>query len=178
MEVKRILSALTIIGLLLWGCTSRKAAPLTLEQLKNAEYQSEFPASKKAKLSGGEYQEQIVPGAASKLIIRLLELHAIGDLNGDGAQDAAAILVSSSGGSGTFFDLAAVINEKGVPKHVASVRLGDRVKIKSVTIKSGEIVLEMVKHGPKDPLCCPTQEVSQSYKLQGDKLIETRIGEH
>ncbi len=142
--------------------------------LKNAEYVSEFPANKKARLTNGRYEEEIVPGAASKLVIQLYPTTATGDLNGDGVDDAAVILISNSGGSGTFYHLAAVLNQNGVPKHTASVSLGDRTRIKSIDIKSGEIVVGMVTHGPNDPLCCPTLEVTQKYKLQGDKLVEVK----
>jgi len=143
---------------------------LTLEALKNAEYQSEFPASRKARLTNGAYREKIVPGSATELVIILSDKFALGDLNGDGVEDAAVVLVSNPGGSGTFYDLAAVINQNGTPKHVASLLLGDRVKVKSLSIRSGEVAVEMTKHGPKDPMCCPTLEVTQKYKLQGDKL--------
>ena len=150
--------------------TSTPIPPLTLEALKNAEYDSEFPKDHKAKLTDGKYQEEYQPGAATKLIIGLHPAYAIGDLNGDGVDDAAVILVANPGGSGTFYHLAAVVNENGTPEHVASQSLGDRIQVKSISIRSGEIVLDMVVHGPSDPLCCPTVEVTRTYKLQGDKL--------
>jgi hypothetical protein len=149
--------------------------PLTLEALKNAEYQSEFPASKKAKLTDGKYEEEIVPGAASKLIIVVYpDMYAFGDLNGDGVDDAAVVLATSGGGSGTFISLEAVINDKGTPKHIASASLGDRARIKSIAIQSGEIAVNMVQQAPGDPMCCPTMEVTQTYRLQGDQLVSTK----
>jgi predicted small lipoprotein YifL len=146
---------------------------LTLEALKNAEYQSEFPKSKKARLTDGKYEEEIVPGSASKLVIVVYpDMYAFGDLNGDGVDDAAVVLATSGGGSGTFISLEAVINDKGTPKHIASASLGDRARIQSIAIQSGEITVNMITHGPQDPLCCPTLEVTQKYKLQGDKLTQ------
>ncbi len=153
--------------------TPEPPPPLTVEMLKNAEYPSEWPADGVAKLTDGEYQEKIVPGAASKLIIVVYpDMHAFGDLDGDGVDDAAVILATSAGGSGTFISLEAVINDQGTPKHVASAELGDRAKIESVVIESGQITVEMVTHGPDDPLCCPTVEATQKYKLQGDTLVQ------
>ncbi|MBM3136080.1 MAG: hypothetical protein FJZ89_12535, partial [Chloroflexi bacterium] len=145
---------------------------LTLAALQNAEYQSDFPKSKKARLADGKYEEEIVPGAASKLTIVVYpDMYAFGDLNGDGVGDAAVVLVASGGGSGTFISLEAVINDKGMPKHVATASLGDRTRLKSIAIKAGEIVVTTLTHGPNDPMCCPTIEGTQKYKLQGDKLI-------
>ena len=147
--------------------------PLTVEMLKNAEYHSEWPAEGVAKLTDGEYEEEIVPGAASKLVIVVYpDRYAFGDLNGDGVDDAAVVLATSGGGSGTFISLEAVINDQGRPKHVASAELGDRARIESVVIESGEITVELVTHGPDDPLCCPTVEATHKYKLQGDTLVQ------
>jgi hypothetical protein len=149
--------------------------PLTLEALKNAEYQSEFTKSKKAKLTDGKYEEEIVPGAASKLTIVIYpDMYAFGDLNGDGVDDAAVVLATSAGGSGTFISLEAVLNDKGTPKHVASASLGDRTRLKSIAIQSGEIAVNMVQQAPGDPMCCPTMEVTQKYRLQGDQLVSTK----
>ena len=147
--------------------------PLTLEALKNAEYQSEWPADGMAKLTDGEYEEEIVPGAASKLIIVFYpDMYAFGDLDGDGVEDAAVVLATSGGGSGTFITLEAVINDQGRPNHVASASLGDRVEMKSISIESGVITVDIVTHGPDDPMCCPSLEVTQEYELQGDTLVE------
>ena len=161
---------------LLVACSQKTPEPptaLTVEALKNAEYQSEWPAEGVAKLTDGEYQEEIVPGAASKLIIVVYpDMHAFGDLNGDGVDDAAVVLATSGGGSGTFISLEAVINDRGTPKHVATAFLGDRAQVKTVAIESGEITVDMVTHGPDDPMCCPTLEVTQKYKLQGDILVQ------
>ena len=152
--------------------TSTPIPSLTLEALKNAEYDSEFPKDHKAKLTDGKYQEEYQPGAATKLIIQLYPAYATGDVNGDGVDDAAVILVANPGGSGTFYHLAVVVNQGGTPKHVASQSLGDRIIVKSISIKSGEIVLNMTVHGPNDPLCCPTLEVTRTYKLQEDTLVQ------
>jgi hypothetical protein len=148
-------------------------AKLTLDALKNAEYQSEFPASGKARLTDGRYEEEIAPGAdatLSKLVITLGDQVACGDLDGNGVDDAAAILAANSGGSGVFVYLVAVINDRGTPRHVASAALGDRVQIKSISIQSGEIGLSMITHGPNDPMCCPTQEVTRTFRLEGNEL--------
>lgn len=169
--IRKRIQALTLLFALFFSACASAPPALTIDALKNSEYRSEFPASKKAKLTHGSYQEDIVPGSASKLTITLLEQHAIGDLNGDGVPDAAVILATNSGGSGVFVDLAAVVNDKGIPKHIASAALGDRVQIKSVSISAGEIGVSLVKQGPNDPLCCPSQAATLKFKLQGDKLL-------
>ena len=146
-------------------------AALTIEALRNAEYQSEFPASGKAKLTDGTFFEPYEPGSASGVHVTLMSEHlALADLNGDGIDDAVVILEASGGGSGTFRYLAAVFNERGQPRHVASALLGDRVHIESLAIQAGRIVVQLIGHGPGDGQCCPTQEQTRAFQLAGDTL--------
>ena len=151
--------------------TDSAKQPLTINVLKNAEYRSKWSAQGKIKLSDGIYREQIVPGSGSELVIKLSDKITFGDLNGDGLEDAAVILVSDPGGSGTFYDLAAVIDSRGQAKHVASAFLGDRVKVEELSIRSGKIVVKMLTHRSTDPMCCPSLKVEQAYELQGDELV-------
>ena len=55
-----------------------------------------------------------------------------GDINNDGAPDAAVVLAASGGGSGTFYSLEAVVNQYGKPVDIASISLGDRIVVKAV----------------------------------------------
>ena len=68
--------------------------------------------------------------------------------------------------------LSAVTNDQGKPKIIAFADLEDRVKINSLTIQSGKIVVDMVIHGPNDPACCPTVKKIATYSLVGNKLVE------
>lgn len=141
--------------------------------LKNAEYHSEWTEPGVARLTDGEFHEKILPNSASELIIAFYpNMYSMGDLNSDLAEDAALILATSGGGSGTFISLEAVINDQGTPKHVATANLGDRTKINSIFIESGIITVDMVTHGPNDPLCCPTVATTNQYRLEGNALIK------
>ena len=77
------------------------------------------------------------------------------------------------GGSGTFFYLSIVVEGDGEPVNTATILLGDRVQINSLDVADGSIVVDMISHGPDDPLCCPTQHVVQTYELQGEELTLT-----
>jgi uncharacterized membrane protein/heat shock protein HslJ len=161
----------TLDGVQFMGCTREGLRTLTMDVLKNAEYLSEFSENGKVRLVNGLYKEKLVPDSATELVITLSEKVAYGDLNGDGEEDAAVIMITNSGGSGTFRHLAAVLDEKGSHNHVASKLLGDRVKVKSLSVRSGEIAIEMITHGPNDPICCPALVATQNYLLQDDKLV-------
>ncbi|MEX1018643.1 MAG: WG repeat-containing protein [Litorilinea sp.] len=113
--------------------------------------------------------------AASALTVQLTGDRAFGDLNGDLVPDAAVILASSGGGTGTFVDLAAVLNDEGAPVNVATTALGDRVRMEDIFIDNGVIVLDVVTHGPEDPMCCPSQTARLAFTLADDTLVAVDV---
>ncbi|MFN8458965.1 MAG: WG repeat-containing protein [Anaerolineae bacterium] len=153
---------------------------LSLESLKNAEYvipdwidtYQEWTKSDALKLANGEFRHKYDESSASEFAVKLVEPTAFGDLNQDGLDDAAAILAVDGGGSGTFYYLAAVINEQGQPKNRGILALGDRSQIKSVTIDAGQVVVNMVISGPQDAASSPTLEVTRTYTLTNGKLVQ------
>lgn len=162
-----------LIGATLMGCQRQPppragAGPLTLAALKNGTFLTEFERSGRVRLVNGLYEN-----APEHLAIQLAsDRVARGDLNGDGAEDAVCLLTTESGGSGTFVDLAVVLNRKGLPENVARLQLGDRVIINGVRVEGRSIVVEMVTHGPGDALCCPTLAVVRRFQLERGALRE------
>ncbi|MCB0055055.1 MAG: hypothetical protein KDE24_36500, partial [Caldilinea sp.] len=151
--MRLVLGAMLATGLAVAALPAFAAAPqqdggLTPDALANATYQSDYAANGEITLVDGQAEEEIAPGSASKLVVTLIEPTAFGDLNGDGIDDAAVLLASESGGSGTFIDLHAVLDEDGAPVDAASAFLGDRVQVNSLVIEDGVIVVELVTQGP------------------------------
>jgi len=144
---------------------------LTEDTLGNMVYQSEWTESGLAHLIDGEYREQAAPGSATETVVLLTEHVAFGLLAGRDA--AAVILVTDPGGSGTFYELAVVADEGSQPVHVAATLLGDRVQINSFSIEDGQIVVDMITHGPDDPMCCPSLHVVRTFELGGSDLLQT-----
>ena len=167
-----ILSILLVVALMLTACGSAKTSDaLTTEALRNAEYQTEWTPEGTVRLEDGEYRAPAAPGSASEIVIALTEYVAVGELDGQSA--AAVILYSDGGGSGTFYELHVMVDRDGQPYDVAWTQLGDRVQINSLAVEGDEIIVDMVTHGPEDPMCCPTQQVVQAYALQGEELTMT-----
>ena len=170
-ETAAILFAAALL-LVACGSTDRTATEtFALETLQNAEYQTQWTPEGVVRLENGEYRAPAAPGSASEIVIVLTEHVASGELNGEPA--AAAILRSSGGGSGTFYELHVMVERDGQPHDVVWTQLGDRVEINSLAIEKDEIVVDMVTQGPDDPMCCPTQQVVQTYALEGESLVQT-----
>lgn len=144
-------------------------ASMTLDQLKNTTY---LVDGDKIKLKNGTYQAGTI-AEANYLLVKF-ETAALGDLNNDGKNDAAVIYFYNGGGSGCFVILAAMLNQDGNPVQVASEELGDRVEVKSIAIRGGKIILTMLVHGPKDGMAKPTVRQTRTYRLAGNKLVQTR----
>jgi heat shock protein HslJ len=104
--------------------------------------------------------------------VTFIEPYAFGDLNGDGLEDAVVLLVESSGGSGSFVYMAALLNQSGNAFNIATQFLSDRARVEALAIAEGVITLEMVAHGPEDPMCCPSQQVIETWELQGGTLAQ------
>jgi len=146
-----------------------------LRALPNAEYPVDNTSTGKAQLKEGVFEESVAPGSATKTKIRLGKEQSFGDVNGDGAEDAAVTLVVDPGGSGTFTYLALVINEKGTAKPVSSILLGDRIIVKSLAIQAGNVVVTILTRKPNESMSMePKFEVTRKFKLQSDKLVEVK----
>jgi hypothetical protein len=154
--------------LLTFGLPEKQSDDLG-QGLRNMEFQSDWTQSGSAPLVDGEYREPAAPGSATETVIRLTEHAATGPVSGQAV--TAVILVTDPGGSGTFYDLAVVAERDGKATHVASTFLGDRVQIQSFAIVGGEIVVEMIRQGDNDPMCCPSEHVVLTYALEGDELV-------
>ncbi len=144
---------------------------LTLDMLRNGTYFAPFYA-RTVTLVDGAYTEG---SGATYYSVQMLDVYAMGDLNGDGLQDAAILLVENGGGSGQFESLVVVTDSGGAPHQAGQAELGDRFRINSVTIDSGRVSLDMLVDGPSDPLCCPSLPETQTYRLVEGSLWLSRV---
>ncbi len=142
------------------------------DALRNITYLESFAPSGVAALVDGESREQAAPGSATETVVNF-DRAATGDLNRDGAEDAAVVLIVSPGGSGTFYKLAAVISDGVELRHVGSVLLGDRVSVESVTIDGREIVVRMLDRPAGAPFAqAPTVPLVRRFRLSDGELQE------
>ena len=155
--------------------TEEHSAGLMVAGLRNAKFRSEWPKDGVAKLVDGAFQERYPDSALALRIWSVPNMISFGDLNGDGVSDAVVILATHGGGTGVFMTLEAVINDNGTPKHVATAGLGDRTRVRSVVIESGEITVGLVTHGPDDPMFRPTVEVTRRYRLRDTSLEDVGV---
>lgn len=94
-----------------------------------------------------------------------------GDLNGDGKQDAAVLLVNEPGGSGTFYYAVLAINVSyGIyqePRYEATnaLLLGDRIAPQTIEIHDGQAVYNYAARLPNKPMTAQPS-VGKSFYVQ------------
>jgi hypothetical protein len=146
------------------------------EQLKNLAY----PAGDFASNAGGDMIPLTngtfaFPGDAGSGNgnAQLEPVTARGDLNGDGSADAIAVVGINTGGTGFWSNVYVVLNDHGEPKPYLTPlpRLDDRDDITGIAIQDGVVTFELTTHAPDDAACCPSQHVTQTFRLQGTKLV-------
>jgi hypothetical protein len=164
-----LLGALVCLALAVACKDDEPPEPLTYTALENAAYPTEVVRGGTVQLKDGVFSEAI-PNSSASISVRMIDARAEGDLDADKAPDAAVVLAANTGGSGTFYDLVAVLNKDGVAQPAARISLGDRVVVQSLAITGGRIVAKLRVHGPSDPLCCPTLDVTKAYALTAGKL--------
>jgi hypothetical protein len=143
------------------------------KQVRNSDYQLGFyDQIRTVRLTDGQYQEGD-PGSLDYFSVSVTDFIARGDLNGDGENEAVAIVAENYGGTGTFVFLAAYQYLKEEAVFLTSIFLDDRPLINSLAIEDGEIYVDAVIHNEDDPMCCPTLKTTRHYFLNGINLILT-----
>jgi hypothetical protein len=148
------------------------ASDLAVEQLlKNAQYQlGARDDHALVQLTDGKYQQGTDATTLDYASITLTDFVTIGDLTGDGIDEAAAIIFESYGGTGDFAFLAIYTEVNGLPVFLSSTMIDDRPKINSLSIDNGEVFLDATVHGIDDPGCCPALPTTRRYVLVNNQL--------
>ena len=134
----------------------------------NASYWIE---GKEVRLVNGRAEMETVPGAVTKLRTYVFGKPVYGDLDGDGEEDAALILVQDSGGSGTVYYLAGVLIRKGVCQGTDAALLGDRVAPRNIGIHDGIIVVNYADRRPEESMAAfPSVAKSMYLAIKDGKL--------
>ena len=155
------------------------SAVVTLDP-KNATYMVE---GKEILLVDGRAEEVSSLDSVSKRVTTIFGEPTIGDLTGDGRRDAAVVLVQNSGGSGTFYYVAAAVSTGSGTKGTNAVLLGDRIAPQTIEIKNGQIIANYAERKPSEPMTAkPSVGVTKYLKLNGTTLEVSRpvvgVGEH
>ncbi len=141
--------------------------PFPTPDAANATYQID---NQQVQLTNGKSDVPAASGSASRNVTTLTSFVASGDIDGDGKPDAAVVLTSSPGGSGTFYYVAVVLSSGSAS--VKAFLLGDRVRVTSLTVSSGKIEVSYLTRPDTAPFsAAPSVPVTKTLSLQNGSLV-------
>jgi hypothetical protein len=124
-------------------------------------------------LRDGRHEEEAAPGSATKAVTAVFGEPAVGDLEGDGDEDAVLFLAHDPGGSGTFYYVAASIHEGGWYRGTDAVLLGDRISPRQIVIRNGVVIAGYDDRRPDEPMAAkPSVGRTKVLTLRDGRLAE------
>ena len=125
----------------------------------------------KIRMKDGLREILAVPGSAAKVRTSVKGDPVFGDIDGDGEDDAAVILVHDPGGSGTFYYIGIVLNASQGNKENQTVLIGDRIALELVTIFDGAVIVRYLRRRSDEPMSAePTMEKTVTIRLNHGRL--------
>jgi hypothetical protein len=140
--------------------------------LQNASYN--LPDFGSFRLTNGKYEDRAARKNA--VLVDLPGTIMTGKV-GSYSNLTTALLGTNTGGSGSWQYLLLNDLNKSGHRLVASTNLGDRIQVKKINLDNGDIQVHLIAQGEGEPLCCGTQEVIRTYRLQKNelKLVKSQI---
>ena len=106
-------------------------------------------------LVNGWFTAAAAPGSAAMITAAVFGRPLFGDLDHDGDEDAVVVIVYEPGGSGTFYYIAAAINQNGRYTGTAGHLLGDRIIAGFVRFDDGLVEAHYLDRRPTEPMSTP-----------------------
>lgn len=145
---------------LLTGCTALNAVDEELSEVgdtgplpdSNPLNSAYIIEGRRISLQDGQSENTIMPNSAAKERTFVIGQPEIGDLDGDGDLDAILLLGQNTGGSGTFYYIAAALKQQGLYHGTNGVLLGDRIALQSISIKHGIVFVNYLNRHSHEPM--------------------------
>lgn len=171
-----VIIALCVLGFGVYGFLySNKGTDTTLTMASDVKNNTYTIDRETFTLRDGTVTKDSAPGSTVKTTVSIFGEPMYGDLNGDTINDAALLLQSDGGGSGTFYYavLAIASGTSYIPTN--SLFLGDRIAPQNIAIINGRAVFNYTERRAGEPMTTPPS-VGRSLAIYYDKKIN-EIGE-
>lgn len=139
---------------------------------KNATYSIEGEA---VTLVNGEAETETetFPGAVSVTTTQYFGNEAWGDLNGDGKEDIAFLIVQDGGGSGLFYYAVVALKTDDGYKTTDAFFVGDRIAPQTTEIHGTELDVNYAERKPGEPMTArPSVGVTLRLKVTANGILE------
>jgi hypothetical protein len=127
-------------------------------------------------LNNGWLEVEAAPGSTTKIKTSVFGRPVYGDLNADGHNDAVMFLIQNSGGSGTFYYVAAALNVNGDFTGTNAICLGDRISPQNIEIRDGVIIANYADRKRGEPMTtAPVIGHSRHMVFNKNQLVDKEI---
>jgi hypothetical protein len=109
-----------------------------------------------------------------KLCLGFVGATKYGDVDGDGHDEAAIMVLTNRGGEARTLDAHLFSLEGGKLVHKATIKGGDRGEggVAAVDIVDGVLQVRRFQSQPSDGVCCPSRVLVERWQWQKDKLVK------
>lgn len=159
----------------LWACGGPGADDTLTKQAADPREAAYVVEGLEVRLVAGRAEAPSAPGSVARIRTSIFGSPVFGDLDGDGDDDAALLLVREPGGSGTFYYVAAALYSEGACRGTNAVLLGDRIAPQNIAIRDGLIVANYADRRPGEPMAVPPSEGRTTFLSLRDGAL-TAVG--
>ena len=122
-------------------------------------------------LVDGVVSSSVAPGSVSIVRTSVLEGPAFANVDSDGMRDAVVILRDEPGGTGIFYYVSTLLTNNGVEQSSNALLLGDRVRIKEISVEGGVISVKILERAEGEAMSVvPTVERIMKYRVNSGVL--------
>jgi hypothetical protein len=165
-----LLVVIGLVALVVWWQKDRTGVPAA--HPANPFNTTYIIEGKQITLESGSAEAEIAPGSASKEVTKIFSEPVYGDLDNDGDDDAIVFLTQNSGGSGTFYYVAAALNDEGVYAGTEALLLGDRIAPQTLDIRDGFAIANYADRKAGDAMTTPPSVGMSLYAaISGGKFV-------
>ena len=149
------------------------------EQLKSDPLNTTYTiGNRPVSLVDGRSEEPAAPNSSGKIFTQVQNKPLFADINKDGINDALLILTQSTGGSGTFYYVAAAIATPSGYEGTAGHFLGDRIKPQRIEVLGSKVGIHFLTRSAEqsfgdDPTL--SQRIDVIYVAENRQLAEVAI---
>ena len=167
---------------MLVGCqavTKLETVPESAGHLKSDPLNTTYTiGNRPVSLVDGRSERPAAPDSSAKIITQVQNTPLFADLNEDGIDDALMILTQSTGGSGTFYYVAAAIATPTGYEGTAGHFLGDRIRPQGIEVLGSKVRIHFLSRSPgqsfADDPALP-QRLDVIYVAETQQLAEVAI---
>ncbi len=123
-------------------------------------------------LENGRAEWPAAPGAAARVMVALSGKPVQSDLDNDGDEDAVIFLTYQGGGSGTFFYIAAALQEKEQYRGTNGIFLGDRIRSPAAILQNGMIIVNFLDRRPDEPMTSAPSALQRRYFILNNSMLD------